>query len=488
MTLVRADTGQDGRADRGSSAAAAAAERPAVRPTVSVVICAYTVDRWEDLKQAVVSVGKETADEIVLVIDHCPELLTRAEFLAQLLPWNIVVAPNRFQQGLAGARNTGVAISQGDIVAFLDDDAAADPGWLAAMADHYQDPRVVGVGGMVRPDWEGGRPSWFPSELDWVVGCCYQGMPTSSVPVRNFIGANMSFRCTVLEDCGGFSSMLGRVGATPLGCEETELCLRIGQRHPDGILLYEPAAAVSHKVPSKRAEWRYLRSRCYAEGLSKAMVARLAGQSRALASERSYVRSTIPRGIWRCLTDAPGGRLSGAMAALTMVIAVAMTTAGYLVGRVTARRARAYPPPADDRPGTAPAGPPAQPAAAPDDTIQFTAAAAPAGPRHHRTPHPTTPSRSSRPLRSPNHRHHRPPHPMTPSSSSRQIRLDAMGGGRRSIGRSLAASARDPGTPGGQHSTTTVRDLSYANRCMRCLTSWRTPCYATGTLSSPALP
>jgi len=380
MTLVRADTGQDGRADRGSSAAAAAAERPAVRPTVSVVICAYTVDRWEDLKQAVVSVGKETADEIVLVIDHCPELLTRAEFLAQLLPWNIVVAPNRFQQGLAGARNTGVAISQGDIVAFLDDDAAADPGWLAAMADHYQDPRVVGVGGMVRPDWEGGRPSWFPSELDWVVGCCYQGMPTSSVPVRNFIGANMSFRCTVLEDCGGFSSMLGRVGATPLGCEETELCLRIGQRHPDGILLYEPAAAVSHKVPSKRAEWRYLRSRCYAEGLSKAMVARLAGQSRALASERSYVRSTIPRGIWRCLTDAPGGRLSGAMAALTMVIAVAMTTAGYLVGRVTARRARAYPPPADDRPGTAPAGPPAQPAAAPDDTIQFTAAAAPAGP------------------------------------------------------------------------------------------------------------
>jgi len=361
MTLVKADAGQEDQADRSRAADTAAADQPTLRPTVSVVICAYTIGRWEDLKRAVTSVGKQTADEIVLVIDHCPELLTQAELLAELLPWNIVVAPNRFQQGLSGARNTGMAIAQGDIVAFLDDDAAADPDWLARIADHYQDARVLGVGGMVRPDWEAGRPSWFPSELDWVVGCCYQGMPTSSVPVRNFIGANMSFRCTVLEDCGGFSSMLGRVGATPLGCEETELCLRISQRHPDGILLYEPAAAVGHKVPNKRANWRYLRSRCYAEGLSKARVARLAGQSRALASERSYVRSTIPRGIWRCLTDAARGRLSGALAALTMVIAVAVTTVGYLVGKVTERGARALPLIADDRPGAVPAEPQAQP-------------------------------------------------------------------------------------------------------------------------------
>lgn len=373
MTLAKADTGHDDQADRRYSAETAMAEQPVLRPTVSVVICAYTIDRWEDLKQAVASVGKEVADEIVLVIDHCPELLTRAEFLAQLLPWNIVVASNRFEQGSSGARNTGMAISQGDIVAFLDDDAAADPGWLATMAGHYQDPRVLGVGGMVRPDWEDGRPSWFPPELDWAVGCCYQGMPTSSVPVRNFVGANMSFRCTVLEDCGGFSSVLGKVSAIPLGGGETELCQRISQRHPNGILLYEPAAAVSHKVPSKHAERRYLRSRCYARGRSRATVARLAGRSRASAAERSYVRSTIPRGIWRCLTDAPGGRLSGAMAALTMVIAVAITTVGYLVGSVTARRVRAYPPLGDDRSRTAPAEPRAQPDRAIGPTEKFSA-------------------------------------------------------------------------------------------------------------------
>ena len=172
MTLVRADTGQGDQADRGRSADPAAAEQPALRPAVSVVICAGAIDRWEELKQAVVSVGAQAADEIVLVVDHCPELLAQAELLAQLLPWTIVVAPNRFQPGLPGARDTGMAISQGDIVAFLGDGAAADPGWLAAMAGHYQDPRVLGVGGMVRPDWQDGRPPWFASELDWVVGCC----------------------------------------------------------------------------------------------------------------------------------------------------------------------------------------------------------------------------------------------------------------------------------------------------------------------------
>ena len=57
MTLVKADTGQEDQADRGHAADTAAAEQPVLRPTVSVVICACAIDKWEDLKQAVVSVG-----------------------------------------------------------------------------------------------------------------------------------------------------------------------------------------------------------------------------------------------------------------------------------------------------------------------------------------------------------------------------------------------------------------------------------------------
>ena len=136
------------------------------------------------------------------MIDHCPGLLHRAQRdLA-----GVTVLPNRFGKGLSGGRNTGAMAASGDVIAFLDDDAAADPGWIAAISDRYQDPRVLGVGGLVKPAWDIGRPSWFPPELDWVVGCSYRGLPEVSGPVRNFIGANMSFRREVLDRLGGFSA------------------------------------------------------------------------------------------------------------------------------------------------------------------------------------------------------------------------------------------------------------------------------------------
>lgn len=306
------------------------------QPSVSVIICSYTEERWQDLARAVRSVQdqSEPAAEIILVVDHCPALLARAEVD---LP-GITILANRFQQGLAGARNTGVEAATTDVVAFLDDDAAADPGWIASLAGAYADPQVAGVGGEVRPAWDAGRPRWFPPELDWVVGCSYLGLPVEPEPVRNFIGANMSFRREVLDSLPGFSADLGRVGATPLGCEETEFCLRVGQRYPDSLLLYQPAAGVSHRVASQRARWRYLWARCYAEGLSKAKVAAMAGPRLALASERRYVRSQIPRGVARSLLAAGRGSRAGLLAALALIGAVVVTGAGYLVGKVAAVR------------------------------------------------------------------------------------------------------------------------------------------------------
>lgn len=306
--------------------------RITTHPAVSVIVCGYTEDRWEDLSRAVKSLHEQTepAREIILVIDHCPGLLRRAR--ADLA--GVSVVPNRLAKGLAGGRNTGLAEAQGDVVAFMDDDAAADPDWIARLADRYAEARVVGVGGLVKPVWEAGRPRWFPPELDWVVGCSYQGMPACRGPVRNFIGANMSFRREVLQDLHGFLTSLGRVGTAPLGGEETEFCLRVNRRYPDGVLLYEPTASVSHRVREQRAGWRYLAARCFAEGLSKAKVARLAGARRALASERSYVRSTVPRGVGRSLAGAARGDLTQIASALALVLAVVVTGAGYLMGRV----------------------------------------------------------------------------------------------------------------------------------------------------------
>ncbi|WP_051967533.1 glycosyltransferase family 2 protein [Kitasatospora mediocidica] len=303
--------------------------RTAVLPSLSVVICAYTTERWEDLSAAVASVRSQRhpADEILLVIDHCPELAARAR--AELDGLRVI--PNRQRQGLSGARNTGVEEAGCEVVAFLDDDAAADPDWTARLLAGYLDPRVLGVGGLVRPWWETGRPAWFPREFDWVVGCSYRGLPEQSAQIRNFIGANMSFRRAEMVGAGGFRTDLGRVGTRPLGCEETELCLRMAARNPGSVLRYEPSAAVRHHVPPARTTWSYFRARCYAEGLSKAAVARYAGSGPALASERGYLRSTIPSALVRGLRPGGGGTVPA------LVTGVAATVLGYLRGRLTGR-------------------------------------------------------------------------------------------------------------------------------------------------------
>jgi GT2 family glycosyltransferase len=298
---------------------------------ISVVICAYTDRRWEDLLEAVASVRDQTvpALEIVVSVDHNPALHER---VSHHLP-DVVVVDNQQRQGLSGARNAGVAVAKGDVVAFLDDDATAASNWLERLAAGYAAPDVIGVGGAIEPVWSTNRPRCFPEEFDWVVGCTYRGMPEMAAPVRNLIGANMSFRRSVLNSVGGFRCDIGRVGTRPLGCEETELCIRSRRRWPNGRFLYDPSARVWHRVPANRASWRYFHARCYAEGLSKALVARASNVRSGLASERAYTMRVLPKGVARGVVEAIAhGDPAGLGRSVMIATGLAVTTVGYLVG------------------------------------------------------------------------------------------------------------------------------------------------------------
>lgn len=304
--------------------------------TVSVVICSYTEERWDRMAAAVESAMAQTAPplELIVVVDHDDDLLAR---VATAFPAVRAVA-NAGSKGLSDGRNTGVSAARGSVVAFLDDDAEAAPDWLANLARHYERPEVVGVGGAVEPIWPSAAPAWFPPEFNWVVGCSYQGLPETVAPVRNLIGANMSFRRSVFEAVGGFDARLGRVAGVPAGCEETELCVRAGRL--GGVVLYDPEAQVAHHVDAARVARRYFRSRCYNEGLSKAVVTRLAGSVSPLSVEARYVTGTLPAGARAAL----GGRFSGVDPAggarvAAMVDGLAHTAAGYLVGVLRSRRA-----------------------------------------------------------------------------------------------------------------------------------------------------
>ncbi|MGI5337075.1 glycosyltransferase [Streptomyces sp. CA-181903] len=319
-------------------------------PDVSVVVCVYTEDRWGDILAAVASVAAQSypAHETLLVVDHNPALLRR---LAKVYGDDGLGAPdgtagrvrvlaNAGPRGLSAGRNTGVAASSGEVVAFLDDDAVAERDWLLHFVRAYADPRVMAVGGHTRPVWASrARPAWFPEEMDWAVGCTYRGLPPGRVRVRNVLGGNASFRRSALTAVGGFASGIGRDGhRLPLGCEETELCIRLARALPGAVLLIDDRAVIHHRVPPERERFGYLRTRAYAEGLSKALVAHSVGARDGLASERRYTTRVLPAGVARGLRDALFGRPGGAGRAAAIITGVAAATAGYAVGSVRARR------------------------------------------------------------------------------------------------------------------------------------------------------
>jgi GT2 family glycosyltransferase len=294
----------------------------------SVIICAYTEDRWNDLVTAITSLFKQTRqpDEIIVVIDHNRRLFERVreQFPA------ITVLENNAMRGLSGARNTGLAVAHGAYIAFLDDDAEAEPDWLKRLLHCCIHPRVLGAGGMIVPRWQGERPRWFPPEFYWVVGCTYQTLPQV---VRNPYGGCACIKREVFQEIGGFREDIGRIGTNTMGGEETELSIRATQRWPAGVFLYEPRARVHHYISIQRTHWSYFLSRCYAEGISKVTISRYVGTRDALASERAYTFRTLPLAVLRNLADALFHRdPTGFMRAGAIVIGLMVTIAGYLKG------------------------------------------------------------------------------------------------------------------------------------------------------------
>ena len=307
-------------------------------PTISVITPAFAMERWDDLCHAVTSIAAQTTGvlETIVVIDHNPSLLDRAR---RELPGAVVV-PNTRCQGVSGARNSGVAASRGDVVAFLDDDAFAAPSWLEAMLPHFARPGVVGVGCRIVPVWAGSRPRWLPREFDWAIGASYRGMPEETATVRNVWSCGMAVSREVFAAIGGFRDDFGKVGRRSRP-EDTDLSLRAAAARPGGTWVYEPAAVVSHHVPAERATPGFFLRRCLNEGAGKAELARLNGGNRSTSAERLYTRRVLPRGVARGLRDTVRGDLSGGLRSIAITAGFGSAVAGFAAGRAAPAADRA---------------------------------------------------------------------------------------------------------------------------------------------------
>jgi len=249
------------------------------------------LDRVEYAAEAVQSALSQSVppSEVIVVVDRVPELLER---LRERLPPAVRLVENRAGRGLSEARNTGVMHAQGEIIAFLDDDAVAHPDWLRFLSMAFADPKVLAAGGRAVPVWLGSgcRPYWLPEELDWLIGCTYKGFANGVQFVRNVHGSNMCFRRTAFGIVGEFDPRLGG----PVFGDDTEICIRIVSRPEEYIVSYDSRAIVWHKVPIVRQRWRYCVRHAFEAGVGKEVIRTLHGKSTdALSAEKSYLRQVF---------------------------------------------------------------------------------------------------------------------------------------------------------------------------------------------------
>jgi GT2 family glycosyltransferase len=302
-----------------------------------VVICTYTLERWELLARSVESVLAQRVlpRQLIIVVDHNDELLARCrqEWGAGRSdsPVEIVIAASQFAGRQGSSRNTALLLARAHIVSFLDDDAEAAPDWLERLLAVYAThPEAVAVGGAPWPDYGAPRPSWFPPDFNWVFGCHYHSLPNQLAPVRHLIGTSMSMRREEMLAVGGFHAD---------DYDDMDLSHRIAHEQGPGAVLYEPRAKVYHYVPPERMTWSYFWRRCFFVNRNKVGALADMGEGGNIGAELRFgvrVLLAVVPALFATVTGRPE-RLAQALAAL---VGLALAGCGYIAGTVQLARGR----------------------------------------------------------------------------------------------------------------------------------------------------
>lgn len=243
-------------------------------PVISIILCTH--NRVDYLRTAIASIieqGETVQPYELLLVDNCssdgtPDLGKALAGRGQL---RYLHEP---QLGLCYARNCGWREARGEFVAYFDDDAIAEPGWIDAIATAFAFSPAPGVvGGKVEPIWEAARPAWLSDNIalsltivDWADHPKY----IPDVRVEWLVGANMAVPRRILDEIGGFDVRLDRIGANMLSGGDVFLQNAIIERgYP---CLYHPAMAIRHLASRARLNKRWFERRYYWQGISDAVM------------------------------------------------------------------------------------------------------------------------------------------------------------------------------------------------------------------------
>lgn len=309
-------------------------------PSLSVVVVSNSMESELRLTATVGSLQAQEAppDEIILVIDHCPELYGWARLHLD----GVRIVHNEGVKGTAAARNAGLTRARCDVVAFLDDETTVDPDWTVNLLKPYEDPDVIGVRGRVSIRWSANRPDWFPSEFAWVVGTPCFGSPQDDGPIDDLYGTGLSFRRTALLEAGGFPEALDHpaldVPAEPTGGSKAQLASLLRARHPEGKVVQAPSAVLRVSVSRRRARLSYLLARCLAEGRSQAGVPQRSVGREGMLAHQAAARAGLPRALLRAITATGPSDVKGWKVLLVLILGLAATNIGYIAGRLRSTR------------------------------------------------------------------------------------------------------------------------------------------------------
>ncbi|GAB3880247.1 glycosyltransferase family 2 protein [Terrabacter terrigena] len=212
-------------------------------PSLSVDVVVATFNRPDNVRTCLEHLARQTrTPHEIVVVDSSPHRLT-ADVVAGF-PGVRYIRNDAGPGTLATSRAIGVAETGSDVVAFIDDDAYAEPDWLENILARYADPSVGAVGGRA----SNGRPGEEHEGHDAVGRLLPDGTLTGNfaadtgrdLDVDHVLGANMSVRRSALEEIGGIVDLF------PGTClrEESDIMLRLGRA--GHRIVYTPAALVEH--------------------------------------------------------------------------------------------------------------------------------------------------------------------------------------------------------------------------------------------------
>jgi GT2 family glycosyltransferase len=305
---------------------------PAATPARSVSVIVCTRDRPDDLERCLSAIGQLSTPPLeVLVVDNAPSD-DQGRRVCERFPVRYVVEP---LPGQSRARNRGILETNGELVAFTDDDCVVDPGWLDGLGAELEDVLVQAVTGYVGP-LELDAPAQYLFEAHGGFGRGFQRRVFHGVLSNPALsagqvgaGANSIFRRTAFERVGLFAEDLGP-GTPARAADDNDMFARIldaGYR-----IVFDPARVVWHR---HRRDDEALRSILSDYGVSSsAFVARRVGRHRDLSALRILAwwwLEHFPRDMAAILGERPA-RLSPAALGEEML--------GTLLGPWKLRRSR----------------------------------------------------------------------------------------------------------------------------------------------------